>query len=218
MHQWKYSPPRRGGVAAAAIKVAKPPKRRRRARSASAIAQSRNSGQTGEMLGPEIFAELTTPAAPFRNGTIFLWLGHPSSARRGMPSTHTLPYLRKAALTERFKLGQDGRKIFRNGWMNMHRALDGGVGRFGIHHVQQNVDYFITASPEDSCTEYLFCFRINCNFDEALSFSLLDRTAHTSHRVLCSQSAAPGFADVGIRHAAAAQRRIDVESVGLDSI
>src|SRR5439155_26206071 len=65
------------------------------------------------------------------------------------------------SLRERFKFGQDGRKIFRNGWMNMHCALYSGVGRFGIHHVQQNVDYFITASPKDSCTQYLFCFRIN---------------------------------------------------------
>jgi hypothetical protein len=29
-------------------------------------------------------AELTTPSAPLWNGTIFLWRGHPSFARRGM--------------------------------------------------------------------------------------------------------------------------------------
>src|SRR2546427_12236409 len=40
--------------------AAKPPKRRRRARSASAIARSRNSGQ----FGPNGFAGLTTPSAP----------------------------------------------------------------------------------------------------------------------------------------------------------
>src|SRR5438128_3737701 len=40
--------------------AAKPPKRRRRARSASAIARSRNSGQ----FGPNGFAGLTTPFAP----------------------------------------------------------------------------------------------------------------------------------------------------------
>ena len=135
-----------------------------------------------------------------------------------MPDNKLNRFAQRPILTERLKLRQDRWKIFRNGWMNMHCALDSGVGRFGIHHVQQNVDYFITASPKDSCTQYLFCFRINCNFDEALSFSLLDRTAHTSHWILCNQSAVPGFADVGIRHAAAAQRRIDVESVSLDSV
>ena len=54
------------------LEVAKPPKRRRRARSASAIARSRKSGQFGGMFRPQNFAELTTPAAPFRNGSILL--------------------------------------------------------------------------------------------------------------------------------------------------
>src|SRR5206468_7718989 len=52
--------------------VAKPPKSRRRARSASAIARSRNSGQSGEMFRPEHLAELTTPSAPFSERVQFV--------------------------------------------------------------------------------------------------------------------------------------------------
>src|SRR5438046_23867 len=62
--------------------AAKPQRRRRRARSASAIARSRNSGQFGWPF--EGAAELTTPSATNRNGSIFLMSQTPSSARRGM--------------------------------------------------------------------------------------------------------------------------------------
>src|SRR6266571_7985776 len=49
--------------------AAKPQRRRRRARSASAIARSRNSSQFG---WPWKGAELTTPSATNRNGSVFL--------------------------------------------------------------------------------------------------------------------------------------------------
>src|SRR6058998_2874555 len=51
--------------------AAKPQRRRRRARSASAIARSRNSGPFGWPF--EGAAELTTPSATNRNGSIF-WM------------------------------------------------------------------------------------------------------------------------------------------------
>src|SRR5712692_11671349 len=77
-------------MAAASIKVAKPPKRRRRARSASAIARSASaiarslkSGQLGKPFRPEHFAELTTPAAPFRNGYISLMARPPLLFKEG---------------------------------------------------------------------------------------------------------------------------------------
>ena len=54
--------------------VAKPPKRRRR------------GGQFGEMFRPEDFPELTTPSAPFRNGTIFLMARTPLLRKEGMCS------------------------------------------------------------------------------------------------------------------------------------
>src|SRR5439155_23422305 len=68
------------------LKVAKPPKkRRRRARSASAIARSRNSGQLGEIFRPEQFRRTDHPGRAFSERIHFsLWRVHPSSARRGM--------------------------------------------------------------------------------------------------------------------------------------
>ena len=53
---------------------AKPPLSAQRARSASAIARSRKCGQTGEILGLNTFAELTTPSAALRwlRGFLFM--------------------------------------------------------------------------------------------------------------------------------------------------
>jgi len=50
---------------------------RRRARSASAIARSRKCGQTGEILGLNTFAELTTPSAALRWLRGFLFMPQP---------------------------------------------------------------------------------------------------------------------------------------------
>src|SRR5437867_10347284 len=61
--------------------AAKPQRRRRRARSASAIARSRNSGQ---FVWPfEGAAELTTPSATNRNGSIFLMSRTPLLCEEG---------------------------------------------------------------------------------------------------------------------------------------
>src|SRR5207247_3672609 len=43
----------------------------------------RRGGQSDEMLGPENFAELTTPSAPFRNGTILLMARPPLLCEEG---------------------------------------------------------------------------------------------------------------------------------------
>src|SRR5207247_4817361 len=59
--------------------AAKPQRRRRRARSASAIARSRNSGQ----FGWPSKAELTTPSAANRNGSIFLMSRTPRLCEEG---------------------------------------------------------------------------------------------------------------------------------------
>src|SRR5438094_823497 len=68
------------------LKVAKPPKkRRRRARSASAIARSRNSGQFGEIFRPEQFRRTDHPGrAVSERIHFYLWRVHPSSQRRGI--------------------------------------------------------------------------------------------------------------------------------------
>src|SRR5215510_1534802 len=58
---------------------------RRRARSASAIARSRNSGQLGEIFRPEQFRRTDHPGrAVSERIHFYLWRVHPSSARRGI--------------------------------------------------------------------------------------------------------------------------------------
>src|SRR5213593_5258005 len=81
------------------LKVAKPPKRRRRARSASAIARSRNSGQIGEIFRPEQFLRTDHPGrAVSERIHFYLWRVHPSSARRGIGSIPIRSYLDRPPL------------------------------------------------------------------------------------------------------------------------
>ena len=62
MVEVEYSPPRRGGVAAASIKSCEATESAADGVVSSAKSSGRNS-----------FAELTTPAAPFWNGPIFIY-------------------------------------------------------------------------------------------------------------------------------------------------
>src|SRR5262247_2784186 len=75
----EYSPPRRGGEAAASTKSCEATeKRRRRARSASAIARSRNSGQLGEIFRPEQLRRTDHPGrAVSERIHFYLWRFHP---------------------------------------------------------------------------------------------------------------------------------------------
>src|SRR5437867_12550714 len=66
------------------LKVAKPPKRRRRARSASAIARSRNGGQIGEIVRSEQFRRTDHPGrAVSERIHFYLWRVHPSLCEEG---------------------------------------------------------------------------------------------------------------------------------------
>ena len=86
----------------------------------------------------------------------------------------------------------------------MHCALYGRVGCFCIHHIEQYVYDFIASSTQDGRTKNLFCLRINSDFDEALSFSLLNGPAYSLHRKAGNQRTAPGFSDICVRHTTAA--------------
>src|SRR5207253_5903427 len=80
-----HSPPCKGGVAAALIKSR----------------EATEAPQTGWSLTRNVSKRVakrdsraTTPSAPFRNGTIFWWRGHPSFTRRGI----SLPVIRSQLL------------------------------------------------------------------------------------------------------------------------
>src|SRR5262249_10722156 len=123
------------------------------------------------------------------------------------------PCLRKG-----FQFGQDGGEIFRNRRMNMHCALYYGIRWRRIHDVQQNMDHFIASSPKNRSAQNLFCFRINRDFDEPLGLTFLNGTAHPAHRIHRGEGGAPRLPYFGVSDAAAAQGRINIQSVRLDSV
>ena len=86
----------------------------------------------------------------------------------------------------------------------MHCALYHRIRRLRIHGVQQNVNDFIASGTKDRRTENLFCISINSDFDEALSFSLLNGPAYSLHRKAGNQRTAAGFSDICVRHTTAA--------------
>ena len=100
----------------------------------------------------------------------------------------------------------------------MHGTLYYCIRRLRIHDVQQNVNYFIAPGPKNRRTQNVFCFRINSDFDEAVSFSLLNGPAHSTHRMLRRECSTPGLPYFGVRHAASAERRICKQCVRLDSV
>jgi hypothetical protein len=55
-------------------------------------------------------------------------------------------------LRKRPQFGKDDRQIFRHRRMNVHGALDDRIRRLRIHHVQQNVNYFIASDFKNRCT------------------------------------------------------------------
>jgi len=121
-------------------------------------------------------------------------------------------------LLKGLQFGQDGGEIFRNCRVNMHCALDYRVRRLRIHEVQQNVNYFIASGAKNRSTQNLFCFRINGDFDDTLGLAFLDSAAYSAHWILCRECSAARLTNLGVRHAAPAQRWIYVQSVSLDPV
>src|SRR5438552_9665919 len=84
-------------------------------------------------------------------------------------------------LCEGFQFGHYSWQIFSNRGMNVHRALDHRVRRLRVHDVQQNVDDFIAANPENRRTQNLFCLSIHADLHESLCLAFLIRQAHLAH-------------------------------------
>src|SRR5579863_945286 len=102
--------------------------------------------------------------------------------------------------------------------MNVHGALNDGVGRLRIHDVEQNVNYFIATNSKDRSSQNLFRFRIDADFHKALGLAFFVGPAHTAHGIFHSERVTSGLPYLCIRHAASTQGWIDIESVGLDPV
>lgn len=107
-------------------------------------------------------------------------------------------------LRDGFQFGQDDGEKFCNRWMDMHCALDERIRRLRIHDVQQHVNHFIPSGPKDRRTQYVLCLRIDRDFHESLSFSLLSSPAHSAHRKFRRESSAPGLPYFKVGHATTA--------------
>src|SRR6267143_1692784 len=107
-------------------------------------------------------------------------------------------------LRKGFQFGQDGGEKFCNCRMNMHCALYDRIRRLRIHGVQQYVNDFIASGTKDRRTENLFCVSIHSDFDEAVSFSLLNSPAHSAHRMFRRECSTPRLPYFGVCHAASA--------------
>ena len=56
--------------------------------------------------------------------------------------------------------------------MDVHGALDEGVGGAGVHGVDDAVDGFVAAGSEDGGAEDLFCGCVDEDFAEAFGLAL----------------------------------------------
>src|SRR5262245_44252835 len=63
-------------------------------------------------------------------------------------------HVRGSALSlQRLKLAHHGGKQLRHGRMDMHRPPEDGVGRLGVHEVEQRMDDLVRANSKQRCTE-----------------------------------------------------------------
>src|SRR5947209_8400687 len=80
------------------------------------------------------------------------------------------------------------------------------------------MDDFIAAGTEDGGAEDLFRPAIDSDLDEPLGLSLLKSAADPDHGIFRRKRRTARLSNFAVRHAAAAQRRINVKRVSLDSV
>ena len=102
--------------------------------------------------------------------------------------------------------------------MNVHRALYHRVRRLGIHSIENAVDDLIAGESQEGGAEYLLTVSIHQDFHEPRGLTSLFRATDAFHRQGREQRRLAGLANLGFRHADAAQWRIGVERVGGDAV
>src|SRR5262245_43087286 len=102
--------------------------------------------------------------------------------------------------------------------MNGDRALQRIAGNVRIHNVQNTVNRFVTACPEDSGAENPASFRIHNNFHEALRLVFFDRAANAGHRAAADQEWSAARSRFAFSHSGASERRINVKRVTWNAV
>ena len=100
----------------------------------------------------------------------------------------------------------------------MHRPLDHGIRRLGVHHVQDRVDDLVAADAEDGRAQDPVRLGVHQHLHEALRLALLHGAANARHRPRGDQGRAARFPDLLLGHADAGERRVDVERVAVDTV
>ena len=96
----------------------------------------------------------------------------------------------------------------------MHGTLQGRIGRFGVHDVENPVDRFIAARSQDRGTEDQLTVGVDDDFHEASCFTFLDRTSNLRHRSRPDQQALACSLRFRFSQSGPAKGRIGKESVG----
>src|SRR5271166_4351907 len=102
--------------------------------------------------------------------------------------------------------------------MDWHRALQHGVGSFGVHHVQNAVNDLVTPGPKNGGAQDFLVVGIDQHLHEALGLALFDSAADASHRASADQCAFPAASYLLLRQTGSAERRVSVKRVRGDAV
>ncbi|CBJ35683.1 hypothethical protein (plasmid) [Ralstonia solanacearum PSI07] len=138
------------------------------------------------------------------------WTGVPPGRRGSAGANPSLP--------QRTQFLQQRRQQFRHGRVDVHRAADRGVRGVRVHRVEQRMDDFITRHAQDRRPQDRSGVRVDDHLHEALAFAFLHGAAHARHRARADQQPAPRLHRFGLRHAGAAERRVDEHGVCRDAV
>src|ERR1700722_6171424 len=98
--------------------------------------------------------------------------------------------------------------------MDVHGALQGRIGRLRVHDVENSVDRFIAACPQDRGTEDQLAVSVDEDFHETSCFAFLDRSADLRHRSISDKQALACGLRLRFGQSDPAEGRIGKESVG----
>ena len=101
------------------------------------------------------------------------------------------------------------------GWM--YRALQEGRA-LSRTSSSDAMDRLVAAGPEHGGAENLLGFRVDDDLHQAVGLAFLERAANARHRPLADEHRVATASRLGLGHARAAERRVDVEPVGGDSV